>query len=67
MKKVFAILAIAGFMVACNNDSETENTVVDSTAIKDSIEKASKMNMSDTTMMPDTMPKMDTNNMAPQK
>ena len=38
MKKVFALLAIAGF-VACNN-GETKTEAVDSTKIKDSLAKA---------------------------
>ena len=39
MKKVFAILAIAGVMVACNNDSKTEEVKKDSAAIIDSMNK----------------------------
>lgn len=38
MKKVFALLAIVGF-VACNN-AETPAVTVDSAAIKDSLAKA---------------------------
>jgi hypothetical protein len=38
MKKVFALIAIVGF-VACNN-AETKVAAVDSTKIKDSIAKA---------------------------
>ncbi len=32
MKKVFAILAIAGFMASCNNDAKTEGEKKDTTA-----------------------------------
>jgi gas vesicle protein len=40
MKKVFAILAIAGFMVACNNSSESKDAKKDSAAMMDSMKKA---------------------------
>ena len=52
MKKVFAILAIAGFMVACNNGSEnqTENKDTSKTAPVDT----TKMAPVDTTTKTDT-------------
>jgi len=31
MKKLFAVLAVAAFMVACNNGTGTEETTTDST------------------------------------
>jgi uncharacterized lipoprotein NlpE involved in copper resistance len=40
MKKVFAILAIATFMVACNNEAEKTETTVDSAAIKAAADSA---------------------------
>ncbi|MBN8675094.1 MAG: hypothetical protein J0L56_13235 [Chitinophagales bacterium] len=40
MKKVFAILAIATFMVACNNEGEKTETTVDSAAIKAAADSA---------------------------
>jgi len=69
MKKVFAILAIAGLMVACNNDAKTEEVKKDSAAIIDSMNKmmqntkdsVNKMleNTQDSVnkMMSDSMPK----------
>jgi hypothetical protein len=33
MKKVFALLAIASFMVACNNSSESTEPVADTTTV----------------------------------
>jgi hypothetical protein len=61
MKKVFAILAVCGFVVACNNDSETETTTVkDSMAIKDSMERADKMKLDTTHVVLDTTTKTDT-------
>lgn len=64
MKKVFAVLAIAGFMVACNNESETETTKTDSTAWRDSVRRAdsaaaAQKMMNDTmNMKKDTVDKM---------
>ena len=52
MKKFLLVLAIAGFAVACNNDSEKKEEKTDSTSI--STEKMAP----DTTMMaPDTTKK----------
>jgi PBP1b-binding outer membrane lipoprotein LpoB len=59
MKKVFAILAIAGFMASCNNDAKTEGEKKDSTAVTtDTTAKAPV----DTTAKPaaDTTAKKDT-------
>jgi hypothetical protein len=39
MKKIFAILAIAGFMASCNNSGENKDTTIDSTKWKDSVNK----------------------------
>ena len=37
MKKLFAVIAITGFMIACNdNETKTETTATDSTAATDS-------------------------------
>ena len=41
MKKVFAILAVAGFMAACNNDAaDKEKAAADSTKAADSTHAA---------------------------
>lgn len=40
MKKVFAILAIATFMVACNNEAEKTENTVDSAALKAAADSA---------------------------
>lgn len=40
MKKVFAILAIATFMVACNNEAEKTESTVDSAALKAAADSA---------------------------
>ena len=40
MKKVFAILAVAGFMAACNTGVSVEQAAADSTRIADSTAKA---------------------------
>ena len=41
MKKVFAILAVAGFMAACNNDAaDKEKAAADSARIADSTKAA---------------------------
>ncbi len=39
MKKLFAIMAIAGIMVACNNNSESKDVKKDSAAMMDSMNK----------------------------
>jgi hypothetical protein len=58
MKKLFAVLAIAGVMAACNNSSDTDKTTTDSSTMTS--DTASKM-------APDTMNKMmpDTSKMSP--
>jgi hypothetical protein len=56
MKKVFAILAIAGFLAACNNDSEKKETK-DSTAVM--MDTTHRM-MDTTSHMDTTHPMMDT-------
>lgn len=53
MKKVFAILAIAGLMVACNNKSEkktdgTDTTKAPDTAVVTTPDTAAVNNMMDT-------------------
>ncbi|MBK5270907.1 MAG: hypothetical protein JJE22_07825 [Bacteroidia bacterium] len=49
MKKLLLVLAIAGFAVACNNDSEkTEETATDTTTMSAPAPEAAPM-MSDTT------------------
>ena len=40
MKKVFAILAVAGFLAACNNSTETKVSIADSTRMADSAKAA---------------------------
>ena len=40
MKKVFAILAVAGFMAACNTGVSVEQAAADSTRIADSTKAA---------------------------
>jgi hypothetical protein len=63
MKKLLAILAIAGAMTACNNSVDKEKTSVDSTSTmttdttsKMSTDTANKM-MTDTTQKTDTSAK----------
>lgn len=56
MKKVFAILAIAGLMVACNNKSDKKAEEVKDTAAK-MMDDASKM-MDTAAKMMDTAAKM---------
>jgi hypothetical protein len=53
MKKVFAILAIAGFMAACNNSGEKKEAAKDSTAAGTtmSADTSSKMAMDTTAKM----------------
>lgn len=46
MKKLFAIIAIAGFITACNNEAETETTDVDTVTTD-----TSTMMSTDTTMI----------------
>ena len=59
MKKIFAILAIAGFMTACNNSGDKEKSTADTAAVAP--DTTSKM-APDTTskMTPDTTKKADT-------
>lgn len=40
MKKVFAVLAIAGTLAACNNNSEKKDGAADTTAINNMIDSA---------------------------
>jgi uncharacterized protein YcfL len=40
MKKVFAILAVAGFMAACNSSTDVKVSTEDSIRIADSASKA---------------------------
>ena len=55
MKKLLLVLAIAGFAVACNNDSEKKSEEkTDSTSVM--TDTTSKM-APDSTMMPDTTKK----------
>ncbi len=63
MKKVFAILAIAGFMASCNNDAKTEGDKKDSTAV--AVDSAAKVKVDsavkvavDSTVKKDTAAKM---------
>jgi hypothetical protein len=63
MKKLLAILSIAGAMTACNNSVDKEKSAADSTSTmttdttsKMSTDTASKM-MADTTKKPDTSAK----------
>ena len=60
MKKIFAILAMAGFMTACNNNGDKEKSTAD-TAATVAPDTTSKM-APDTTskMAPDTTKKADT-------
>ena len=51
MKKVFAILAIVGFMVACNNKSEKKEEIKDTTNVM--MDTTNKM-MDTTTTVVDT-------------
>ena len=52
MKKVFAILAIAGFMAACNNGSEKKTeTTTDTTKMTSDTNKMAPV---DTTTKPDS-------------
>ena len=41
MKKVFAILAVAGLMAACNSGADKEKAAADSARVADSIKNAS--------------------------
>ena len=61
MKKVFAILAIAGFMVACDNKSEKKTEETDTTKM-DNMMDTTRM-MVDTTTVVDTTKSMDTTKM----
>lgn len=58
MKKLFAIIAIAGVFTACNNDAETTTTTTDSMMTTDTMTMAP---MNDTShMLVDSMNHMDT-------
>lgn len=48
MKKVFAILAVAGFMAACNSSTEVKVSTEDSIRIADSTANANAANAMDT-------------------
>lgn len=51
MKKVFAILAIATFMVACNNEAEKTESTFDSAALKAAADSAAAAAAAATTTM----------------
>jgi hypothetical protein len=40
MKKVFAILAVAGFMASCNSGADKEKAAADSVRVADSLKAA---------------------------
>ena len=58
MKKIFAILAIVGFMVACNNKSEKKTETTDTTKMEDNKMMDTTNTMMDTTKSMDTTSKM---------
>jgi ABC-type uncharacterized transport system auxiliary subunit len=59
MKKLFAILAVAAVMTACNNGSEEKiTTTIDSTATSNPAADAMKTDSSATKMMTDSLHKM---------
>jgi hypothetical protein len=65
MKKVFAILAVAGFMASCNSGADKEKAAADSAKAADSVkaamaaDSAAKAAMDTTHKMADTTkPKM---------
>lgn len=59
MKKVFAILAVAGFMASCNSGENKEQAAADSTRIADSTAKAAAAADSASKAAMDTTHKMD--------
>ncbi len=59
MKKVFAILAVAGFMASCNSGENKEQAAADSTRIADSTAAAAAADSAAKAAM-DTTHKMDT-------
>ena len=59
MKKVFAILAVAGFMASCNS-GENKDAAADSARIADSTAKATASADSAAKAAADTTHKMDT-------
>lgn len=60
MKKVFAIMAIAGLMVACNNSGDKKEETKDTTTKMEvaPVDTTSKMMPADTTHPMDTTKKM---------
>ena len=52
MKKFLAVLAIAGTLVACNNDSESTTTTEDTTTI---VQPDTMQVITDTTISSDTI------------
>lgn len=52
MKKLLAMLAIAGAMVACNDEASTENPTPDSTSTPSTVSPADTSTSLDTTARP---------------
>lgn len=50
MKKVFAVLAIAGFLVACNSNSETTTTTGDTTVTTEETQLTTPSTVDSTTV-----------------
>ena len=60
MKKLFAILAIAGFMTACNNGSDSDKATTNDTSKMAPVTDATKTMDSASKMMDTAAKKMDT-------
>ena len=54
MKKFLAIFAIAGALVACNNETETETTTEDTTTVVTPVDTMTAPVNVDTTVVGDT-------------